>query len=103
MKRAVIICTDGTKHILYDSEQEKLIEFVHIVVNNLEDEGQKVLSMNIEHIQALDRKQKQQKKALRELDKAVKKRNERIEELEDHIEYLEERIDALDGWIEENL
>lgn len=48
MKRAVIICTDGTKHILYDSEQEKLIEFAHIVVNNLEDEGRKVLSMNIE-------------------------------------------------------
>lgn len=57
----------------------------------------------LHHLQALDRKQKQQKKALRELDKAVKKRNERIEELEDHIEYLEERIDDLDGWIEENL
>lgn len=57
----------------------------------------------LHHLQALYRKQKQQKKALRELDKAVKKRNERIEELEDHIEYLEERIDDLDGWIEENL
>lgn len=51
MKRAVIICTDGTKHILYDSEQEKLIEFVNIVVNNLEDEGRKVLSMTIEEVQ----------------------------------------------------
>lgn len=48
MKRAVISCTDGTKHILYDSEQSKLIEFAHIVVKNLEDEGRKVLSMNIE-------------------------------------------------------
>lgn len=51
MKRAVIICTDGTKYILYDSEQEKLIEFVHIVVNNLEDEGRKVLSMTIKEVQ----------------------------------------------------
>lgn len=51
MKRAVIICTDGTKHILYDSEQEKLIEFVNIVVNNLEDEGRKVLSMTIKEVQ----------------------------------------------------
>lgn len=50
MKRAVIICTDGTKHILYDSEQEKLIEFAHIVVKNLEDEGRKVLSLNIEGV-----------------------------------------------------
>lgn len=51
MKRAVIVCTDGTKHILYDSEQEKLIEFAHIVVNNLEDEGRKVLSVNIEEVE----------------------------------------------------
>lgn len=50
MKRAVIVCTDGTKHILYDSEQEKLIEFAHIVVKNLEQEGRKVLSMNIEKV-----------------------------------------------------
>lgn len=51
MKRAVIVCTDGTKHILYDSEQEKLIEFAHIVVKNSEDEGRKVLSMNIEEVE----------------------------------------------------
>lgn len=57
----------------------------------------------LHHLQALDHKQKQQKKALRELDKAVKKRNERIEELENHIEYLEERIDDLDEWIDEIL
>lgn len=50
MKRAVIICTDGTKHTLFDSEQDKLIEFVHIVVKNLEDEGRKVLSLNIEEV-----------------------------------------------------
>lgn len=48
MKRVVIICTDGTKHILFDSEQDKLIEFAHIVVKNLEDDGRKVLSLNIE-------------------------------------------------------
>lgn len=50
MKRVVIICTDGTKHILYDSEQEKLIEFAHIVVKNLEEGDKKVLSMNIEKV-----------------------------------------------------
>lgn len=50
MKRAVITCTDGTKHILWDSEQEKLIEFTHIVVKNLEEKGLKILSMNIEDI-----------------------------------------------------
>lgn len=50
MKRAVIVRTDGTKHILYDSEQEKLIEFAHIVVKNLEDEGRKVLSVNTEEV-----------------------------------------------------
>lgn len=50
MKRAVIICTDNTRHTLYDSEQEKLIEFVHIVVKNLEEKGLKILSMNIEDI-----------------------------------------------------
>lgn len=48
MKRAVITCTDGTKHTLHDSEQDKLIEFAHIVVKNLEDGGRKVLSMSIE-------------------------------------------------------
>jgi hypothetical protein len=48
MKRAVIICTDGTRHILYDSQQAKLIEFVHIVVKNLEEEGRKILTLNIE-------------------------------------------------------
>jgi len=47
MKRAVIICTDGTRYILYDSQQAKLIEFAHIVVKNLEDEGRKILSLNI--------------------------------------------------------
>lgn len=52
MKRAVIVCTDGTKHTLYDSEQEKLIEFAHIVVKNLEDEGRQVLSMNIDDSKA---------------------------------------------------
>ena len=51
MKRAVIICTDGTKHILFDSEQDKLIEFAHIVINNLEQEGRKVLSLNIEEVE----------------------------------------------------
>lgn len=51
MKRAVIVCTDGTRYILYDSEQAKLIKFVHIVIKNLEDEGRKVLSMNIEDIE----------------------------------------------------
>lgn len=50
MKRAVITCADGTKHILWDSEQEKLIEFAHIVVKNLEEKGLKILSMNIEDI-----------------------------------------------------
>lgn len=50
MKRAVIICTDGTRLILDDSEQAKLIEFAHIVVKNLEEKGIKVLSMNIEDI-----------------------------------------------------
>lgn len=50
MKRAVITCTDGTKHTLFDSEQDKLIEFVHIVIKNLELEGKKVLSMNIDHM-----------------------------------------------------
>lgn len=50
MKRAVIVCTDGTKHILYDSEQEKLIEFAHIVISNLEHEGKKALSMNVEGV-----------------------------------------------------
>lgn len=50
MKRAVIVCTDGTKHILYDSEQEKLIEFTHIVISNLEQEGKKALSMNVEEV-----------------------------------------------------
>ena len=50
MKRAVIICTDGTKHTLFDSEQDKLIEFAHIVINNLECEGRKVLAMNIEEV-----------------------------------------------------
>lgn len=50
MKRAVIVCTDGTKHILYDSEQEKLIEFAHIVIINLEQEGKKALSMNVEEV-----------------------------------------------------
>lgn len=48
MKRAVIICTDGTRLILHDSEQAKLIEFTHIVVKNLEEKGLKILSMNIE-------------------------------------------------------
>lgn len=47
MKRAVIICTDGTRLILDDSEQAKLIEFAHIVVKNLEDNGIKVLSLKI--------------------------------------------------------
>lgn len=47
MKRAVIICTDGTRYTLYDTQQAKLIEFVHIVVKNLEDEGRKILSLNI--------------------------------------------------------
>lgn len=50
MKRAVIICTDGTRHILYDSDQAKLIEFADIVVRNLEDGGRKVLSLNIEEV-----------------------------------------------------
>lgn len=50
MKRAVIVCTDGTKHILYDSEASKLIEFAHIVIRNLEDDGRKVLSLNIEGV-----------------------------------------------------
>lgn len=50
MKRAVIICTDNTRHTLYDSEQEKLIEFAHIAINNLEQEGKQVLSMNIEEV-----------------------------------------------------
>lgn len=50
MKRAVITCTDGTKHTLFDSEQDKLIEFAHIVIKNLELEGKKVLSMKIEHM-----------------------------------------------------
>lgn len=50
MKRAVIICTDGTRLILDDSEQAKLIEFAHIVVKNLEDEGIKVLSLKIEEV-----------------------------------------------------
>lgn len=47
MKRAVITCADGTRYILCDSEQDKLIEFAHIVVKNLEYEGRKVLSMNM--------------------------------------------------------
>jgi hypothetical protein len=51
MKRAVIICTDGTKHTLFDSEQTKLIEFAHIVISNLEKEGRNVLSMNIEEVE----------------------------------------------------
>lgn len=51
MKRAVIVCTDGTKHILYDSEQTKLIEFANIVVKNLEDDGRKVLQVKIEVVQ----------------------------------------------------
>lgn len=51
MKRAVIMCTDGTGHILYDSEQAKLIEFANIVVKNLEDEGRKVLLLKIEEVQ----------------------------------------------------
>lgn len=50
MKRAVIICTDGAKRTLFDSEQDKLIEFAHIVVKNLEDDGRKVLSLNIEEV-----------------------------------------------------
>lgn len=50
MKRAVITCTDGTKHTLFDSEQDKLIEFARIVIKNLELEGKKVLSMKIEHM-----------------------------------------------------
>lgn len=50
MKRAVIICTDGRRIILHDSEQAKLINFVHIVLKNLEDEGTKVLSMKIEDV-----------------------------------------------------
>lgn len=50
MKRAVIVCADGTRHILYDSDQAKLIEFAHIVVKNLEDDGRKVLSLNIEEV-----------------------------------------------------
>ena len=53
MKRAVITCTDGTKHTLFDSEQEKLIEFAHIVIKNLEDDGRKVLSLNIEESEEL--------------------------------------------------
>lgn len=48
MKRAVIVCTDGTKHILYDSEASKLIEFAHIVIRNLENEGRMVLSLKME-------------------------------------------------------
>lgn len=51
MKRAVIICADGTRHTLFDSEQEKLIEFAHIVIHNLEEEGKKVLSLNIEEVE----------------------------------------------------
>lgn len=51
MKRAVIVCNDGTKHILYDSEQTKLIEFANIVVKNLEDGGRKVLLVKIEVVQ----------------------------------------------------
>ncbi len=51
MKRAVIVCTDGTKHTLFDSKQEKLIEFAHIVIKNLENEGRKVLSLNIEEVE----------------------------------------------------
>lgn len=47
MKRAVIVCTDGTRHTLYDSETSKLIEFAHIVVKNLEAEGKMVLSLNL--------------------------------------------------------
>lgn len=50
MKRAVIVCTDGTTHELYDSEPSKLIEFAHIVVKNLESEGRTVLSLNLEEI-----------------------------------------------------
>ena len=53
MKRVVIVCTDGTKHTLFDSEQEKLIEFVHTVIKNLEDDGRKVLSLNIEESEEL--------------------------------------------------
>lgn len=52
MKRAVIICTDGTRYILYDSQQAKLIGFAHIAVKNLEDDGRKVLSISIEDIKA---------------------------------------------------
>lgn len=48
MKRAVILCTDGTRLILDDSEQVKLIEFANIVVKNLEEVGIKVLSLKIE-------------------------------------------------------
>ena len=50
MKRAVITCTDGTRLILEDSEEAKLIKFAHIVVKNLEDEGIKVLSLKSEEL-----------------------------------------------------
>lgn len=45
------MCTDGTGHILYDSDQTKLIEFANIVVKNLEDKGRKVLLVRIEEVQ----------------------------------------------------